>query len=235
MTTRARLSCALSAVLTCLLAIGCSPTQDAQPAAGGGAEGDAETSFIGRQAAKALAKAGEKLQTENIGLTDDFSITVNGRSYGGGQSAVRLPRAELSPDGDLLIEGELVPTTPEQRAMLLAHRHQLEGIALAGLAIGAQGADVAGTALTGIGEALFGGDEGRRAYEARIEAEAARIGDEAQKLCGLLPALYESQQSLAATLPAFAPYATMTPDDISDCGKDIDEATADTGEGTTTA
>ncbi|MEN1940592.1 hypothetical protein WCE41_05950 [Luteimonas sp. MJ246] len=234
MTIRMRASHALSAALLCVLAAGCSPAPDAPPAADAPPTTGAEAgkTFIGRQAAKAIAKAGQALQAENLDIGDGFAITIDGRSYGGGQDAKGLPKAELTPDGELLIEGKAVPTTPEQRALLVAHRRHLEGVALAGLAIGAQGADVAGTALTGIGDALFGGDAGRQAYEARIEAEADRIKDEALKLCALLPALYDSQQSLAGALPAFAPYATMTPRDIEDCGNHAgdDAPAADAGE-----
>ncbi|MGY0612348.1 hypothetical protein [Luteimonas sp. A501] len=239
MTIRMRASHALSAALLCVLAAGCSPATDPPPAADapGAADADADAgkTFIGRQAAKAIAKASQALKAKNLSIGDDFAITINGRSYGGGHGAEGLPKAELTPDGELLIEGEAVPATPEQRALLLAHRRQLEDVALAGLAIGAQGADVAGTALTGIGEALFGGDEGRQAYEARIEAEADRIKDEALKLCALLPALYDSQQSLAGALPAFAPYATMTPEDIEDCGNHAGDAAPGAGAGETIA
>ncbi|NLB58745.1 MAG: hypothetical protein GX805_09845, partial [Gammaproteobacteria bacterium] len=42
------------------------------------------------------------------------------------------------------------------------------------------------------------------------------------KLCALLPGLYDSQQALAAELTEFVPYATMTREDIDECGKDSD-------------
>jgi len=35
-----------------------------------------------------------------------------------------------------------------------------------------------------------------------------------------------SQQALAGSLPAFKPYATMTQDDINDCGKKGDKGVA---------
>lgn len=233
MTTRTRLPTALSALLLGVLAAGCSAAPESQPGTDApvAEEAAAGKTFIGRQAAKAIAKASQKLQAENLRIGNDSSITINGRSYGSRRSTDGLPQAEITPEGDLLIDGEAVSTTAEQRALLLVHRGHLEGLALAGLAIGAQGADIAGTALTGIGEALFGGEDGRRDYEARIEAEAAGIEQEAQKLCALMPALYDSQQSLAASLPAFAPYATMTPGDVDDCGHQIDdEPAADTGD-----
>ena len=42
----------------------------------------------------------------------------------------------------------------------------------------------------------------------------------ASRVFGLVLALLASQQALAANLPAFKPYATMTQEDIDDCGKD---------------
>lgn len=222
MTTRARFAAAIPFVLACVLASGCDRAPDPQADAGTTADADAGRSYIGRKVAAAIDKAGQELKTENIRIGQENRITINGRSYGSRAADPGLPKAEITPDGELLVEGKPVPATPEQREALLAYRRNLEGLALAGMAIGTQGADVAGTALTGIGQALFGGEEGRKAYEARIEAEAAKIKQEAYKLCALLPALYDSQQSLATLLPDFAPYATMTPDDVEDCKEGIE-------------
>ena len=178
-------------------------------------------SFIGRQAAKGIAAAQRELEKENIRVGRNSHININGRAFGTGRDADGLPRAEITPEGALLIAGKEVPATPEQRELVLDHRGHLVGLAQAGMAIGVQGADIAGTALTGIGQALFGGEEGRKAYEERIEAEADKIKDEAMKLCALMPALYDSQQALAASMPEFAPYATMTREDVDECGEDI--------------
>jgi len=219
MTIHTRRASALAVVLSCLLAAGCGGAPDAPPATAP-ADASAPSTAIGRTAARAIDKAALKLQSENIRLGEDH--WSGDRTDAGDGAAAGLPRAELTPDGELLVDGEPVAVTAEQQALLREHRRHIEGVALAGMAVGVQGADIAGTALTGIGEALFGGDEGRRAYEARIQAEASRIKDEARKLCALLPALYDSQQALAMALPAFAPYATMTPDDVEDCARDLD-------------
>lgn len=221
MNDRNLFSTASGLVLAALLATGCGGSEPppAQPSAE--SADAAGRSWIGRQAAAAIAKAQRELETENIPIGENSGFTVNGRSYDTGRSD-GLPRAEISPQGDFLIQGEALPVTEAQRELLLQHRHQLVGLAHAGMAIGIQGADIAGVALTGIGNAIFGGEEGRKAYEERIEAEAARIEDEAMKLCTLLPGLYDSQQALAAALPEFEPYATMTLEDIDECGKDTD-------------
>jgi len=205
--------------LSGLLVVGCS----SEPPPASGEETSGAESFIGRQVAKGIAEAQRELETENIRIGSNTRIQVNGRSFGAGRLADGLPKAEITPEGALVIAGEEVPATAQQRELLLDYRGHLVGLAQAGMAVGARGADVAGTALTGIGQALFGGEEGRKAYEERIEAEADKIRVEALKLCALMPALYDSQQALAASMPEFAPYATMTREDVDECGDEADD------------
>ena len=110
---------------------------------------------------------------------------------------------------------------PEDRGGLGLGLIDLIGIAEAGMAIGGKGADLAGEALTGVVGAIFGGKEGEKAFEQRMEEQGKKIEAEAMKLCTQLPGLLASQQALAASLPAFKPYARMTQEDIDDCGKDV--------------
>lgn len=217
MNTRTFRTTASALALAALLATGCGGSQP--PPDNQAADAAAAQSWIGRQAAAGIAKAQRELESKNIGIGRNGGITVNGRTFGP-RDADGLPKAEITPGGDLLIQGEPIAVTGAQRELLLEHRRQLIGLAQAGMAIGIKGADIAGVALTGLGEAVFGGKEGRKAYEERIEAEAARIEEEAMQLCRLLPDLHDSQQALAAALPEFAPYATMTREDIDECGKD---------------
>ena len=130
-----------------------------------------------------------------------------------------MPKAEITPQGDLLIVGKATPLDASQRQQLLAYRGQIIGIAEAGMAIGSQGADIAGTALQGVAGAIFGGEKGQKDFEAKMEAEGKKIEAQAVLLCKQLPPLLSSQQALASSLPAFKPYATMTQEDIDDCGK----------------
>ncbi|MER3546070.1 MAG: hypothetical protein C4338_00150 [Rhodanobacteraceae bacterium] len=62
-----------------------------------------------------------------------------------------------------------------------------------------------------------------------LEAQAAGIKQSAAKLCAKLPSLRDTQQKLAASLPAFAPYATMTQADIDDCLRNAQRGHASTG------
>lgn len=127
--------------------------------------------------------------------------------------------------GDLLIDGKPVAITPAQRQQLLAYRGQIINIAEAGMAIGSQGADIAGTALQGVAGAIFGGEKARRILKHGWRPKAKR-SKQAMKLCAYLPPMLASQQALAGSLPAFKPYATMTQDDINDCGKKGDKGVA---------
>lgn len=181
---------------------------------------DSPKGFIGRQVEKAITEARQELRTKNISISDGFNLNVNGKQVH--TSDAGLPKAEITPQGDLLIDGKAVTVSAGQRQQLLDYRGRIIGIAEAGMAIGVQGADIAGEAISGVAGVIFGGKEGEQAFEQRMEAQGKKIEAEALKLCTQLPGLLASQQALAASLPAFQPYARMTQDDIDDCGKDKD-------------
>ncbi|MEO6155390.1 MAG: hypothetical protein ABIP16_06655 [Thermomonas sp.] len=210
------------AVLTSAPLLACSqpPAPPAPPAAPAPpvADTDAPTTMIGRHVEKAIAEARAELRTQNISISDGFNLSINGHKIHRPDSD--SPKAEITPQGDLLIEGKPVAVTPVQRQQLLAYRGQILGVAEAGMAIGAKGADIAGEALGGVVGAIFGGKDGEKAFEQRMEAQGKKIEAEAMKLCTKMPALLASQQALAASTPEFKPYARMTQDDIDDCGKD---------------
>lgn len=129
------------------------------------------------------------------------------------------PAAEITPDGGLVIEGRAVPVDARQRALLLRYRTHVSDLAVAGAELGLRGAELAAS-LTGraIAAALSGNEAD---IEAMAEAEADRIKSEALALCGHVEALLATQTTLADALPAFAPYATMDTEDVSDCRDDL--------------
>ncbi|MHB1056625.1 MAG: YggN family protein [Rhodanobacter sp.] len=131
-----------------------------------------------------------------------------------------LPKAVITPQGTLVIAGKPVEATPEQHAMLVDYRQQILGIAEAGMDIGAQGADIGVTAAK---QALLGAFTGKddKEIEASIKPQTDKIQAAAMALCKRLPDMLASQQKLAAAMPAFKPYATMTQKDIDDCSKDM--------------
>jgi len=202
----------------------CHPSPPPAPPASpskGAASADAPQTVIGRTVEKAIVEARKELRSKNISISDGMHINVNGHEYKHDES---LPKAEITPQGDLLIEGKQVVVDAAQRKLLLDYRNHIIAIAEAGMAIGIKGADLAGKAVGEAFGAIFGGDE--KALEARMEAEGRKIEADAMKLCAQLPPMLATQQQLAKALPAFKPYANMTQEDIEDCGKDDhDDAT----------
>lgn len=172
----------------------------ADPAATSAATPTAETGTVGKTVQDATDKARRELARSNISVS-------NGQA----------DKAEISPQGDLLINGKTIPTDASQRALLLEYRKQVEAVAGAGMDIGVAGANLgvkaAGEALKGV----FSGDT--QGIEERVNGEASKIEAKARQLCELLPAMLATQQALAAALPAFKPYATMDQSDIDDCSK----------------
>jgi hypothetical protein len=168
----------------------------------------AEATAAGGEVDKALAEASRKLQEENLSLQVD----------GGG------PKAELTPQGDLLINGTAVPFTPEQREAALAYRKEVLAVAEAGMAIGRQGAAIGGEAAALAIENIFGGNA--EGAEARIEAEAKKIEAAALALCTQVEGLEVAQERLTALVPEFAPYAKSINVDT-DCNSASDDTAAE--------
>jgi len=198
------LLCTLPALAAC---------SGSEPAAPSGAQATAPETALGKAAAAGIAKARKELATKNITVGQ---IHVNGHDDRSRSADSDRPKGEITPDGDFLLDGEAVAVTPAQRALLLQHRARIIEIAEAGMDVGMQGADLAGKAMAEAFRGIFSG-ESEQEIERRVEAEAGGIKAAALELCERLPALYRSQQALAAALPEFGPYATMTADDIDDC------------------
>nr|WP_298153067.1 hypothetical protein [uncultured Pseudoxanthomonas sp.] len=189
----------------------CQPT-DKNPAPTGvvakamdeAAKGLGEASQEMDKAREEIATARDRLARENI------SLNRNEKQH--------LPKAEITPAGDLLIEGKAVATTPEQKALVLAYRGELLGVVGDGMAIGMEGArvgiDAAASALKGV----LAGQDGDEIGKQVGEQAKAKIQPMVAQLCTRLPGLLSAQQALSAALPEFAPYATMDQADVDDCG-----------------
>ena len=169
---------------------------------------------LGRVVDTALQKARREMETGNISISGGVHINVNGHEFNRPEGA---SKAEISPQGDLLIEGRAVAVTPAQRALLLDYRGQIIAVAESGMAMGVKGADLAGKALSETFSGLVNGDSEQA--KQRIEAEGRKLEADARRLCGQLPRMLATQQQLATSLPAFKPYATMTQEDVDDCMK----------------
>lgn len=179
---------------------------------------DAPETVLGKTVDGAMRKARHELETQNLDIGDGMKIALNEHGH-----QVRIgnssdgSKAQLTPKGDLLIDGKPVPVTPQQRAMLLDYRRQIIAVAETGMSIGVKGADLAGKAVMETFSGLMHGNADEAGK--RIDAAGKRIEAEAHQICAQLPPLLETQQRLAASLPEFKPYANMTREDIDDCMK----------------
>ncbi|MBO8042559.1 hypothetical protein J6396_33440, partial [Pseudomonas aeruginosa] len=186
--------------LLCLPLIACGGTSSAPDKSVGKSVAEA-TSGVGQTVKEAMDDARKDIAQGNIKISAD-----------------KQPRAEITPDGRLLIAGKEVAANDVQRRHLQEYRGHVVAVAMAGMDVGLAGAklgaNAAGEALKGI----FSGDS--EGVEKRINAEAAKIEAQAKRICDRLPAMLASQQALARELPAFKPYATMDQSDVDDCGKD---------------
>lgn len=211
-TTHARmLATALCLALSLPLAAQAGPADQ-----GIGAEINRELADARKEMRAELAEARSELRTGNLRL--DNSLNFAGRE----DAAARdLPQAEITPDGDFLIEGKAQQIDADQRRQLLAYRGQVVGVALAGIDIGEKGAEAALDAVGGswfglMFQAMTGSLENRVERVVREQVQPAVLA-----ICKQLPALMESQQRLSATLPQFRPYANLEASDIEDCEDEI--------------
>ena len=163
-----------------------------------------------------LAQARRELETENLRLDNSLDFAGKGR-----QERADLPPAEITPDGDFLIDGKAQPIDAEQRRQLLTYRGQVVGIALAGIDIGQKGAEAALEAVEGswiglVFRAMTGSLENRIEKVVREQVQPGVLA-----ICRQLPAVMATQQRLSASLPQFRPYANLEAGDIAECEDDV--------------
>lgn len=139
--------------------------------------------------------------------TQDMTLTAKADS---------VPKAAITPRGDFLVAGKPVAMTPDQRKELLAYRAQYVAIAQQAIAIAHEGVDVGKRAMVPMMfAALFGASN--KTIDARMNERLAGVRKDTAKLCDRLPRLKAAQDQLAADLPAFKPYATLTPRKVDEC------------------
>ena len=212
------------ALLACLPLFAACQRDAATPAAAGDQSADtAPRTALGRTVAKAMDEARQQLREGDLSLNGDYDVRVNGTRLS--RKASDLPPAHITRDGQLVVSGTAVAMDDNARAMVRDYRAGVIAVAEAGMDIGVQGADLG---MKAAGEAigsLFRGDTEQ--VEKRIEAEARRLEASALQLCDRLPAVLSAQQSLAAAVPEFAPYARMEASDIDDCRDRRESAAAE--------
>lgn len=154
--------------------------------------------------------------------TDAGHVTSDGKGIT--LRADGQPTARITADGEFSIDGKAMAVTPEQRVLLQAYHREMNAMTTDGIAIGKQGAALAGKAVTEAIKGAISGDGDQ--IDAKIEAEAKKIEQQAMQLCRRLVTIKASQDALAAQLPAFKPYATIDVNDVDDCDSNRNDSYA---------
>lgn len=165
-----------------------------------------------------LAKAKLELETGNLSLNDSLQFGKHDKPK---TAASSLPKAEITPDGDFLIDGKAQAIDLDQRRQLLAYRGLVVEVAKTGIDIGQKSAEAALDAVSGswVG-LLFGAMTG--SLERRVERVVKEQVEPAVRgICRTLPRVMESQQRLSASVPQFRPYATLEAADVANCESDV--------------
>ena len=125
------------------------------------------------------------------------------------------PDATIDAAGDLRIADQPIATTPVQRDLLKAYYTQVVNIRQAGIDTGKAGASMAAHAIGAVASGLAHGDPD--SIGPKIDEHAKEIETKAMAICENLDALQKSQDAVAASLPAFKPYAAISIRETSDC------------------
>ena len=168
-----------------------------------------------------MAKAREELRTGNLELDHSMRFSGSDRKHQDKDLHHDLPPAEITPQGDLLVDGKAVAIDAAQRKQLLAYRQQVIAIALSGIDVGERSAEAALEMVDSSWVALL-----FNAMTGRLERKVERMVKEHVQpavlaICARLPAVMASQQRLASQLPAFQPYANLEQADIDGCEDEI--------------
>lgn len=166
-----------------------------------------------------LAKARVELETENLDVGNSLQIHGNGSRKAKTEPA--LPKAEITPQGDFLIEGEAVAIDAAQRRQLLDYRGMVIDVARAGIDIGEVSALAAVDSVDrGVFSLMVSAMTG--SLERRIERTVRNtVGPGVLLICDRMPALRDAQQQLASDLPAFRPYARLEAQDADSCRNEV--------------
>jgi hypothetical protein len=180
----------------------------------------------------ALSDARTAAYNESANESGDIHVGVDvdtGQIHMDGDDAVITAHdgsvARISPLGDLSIRGKAVAVSPSQRQLLQRYAAGIRNIQDRGLAIGEHAVQMVGGMLGTLVSSLFevGGDADSKDLDQRMRAKAEPLKEEARALCKDVKAEKRTQDAIAASLPAFQPYAVIEPHPEHSCHIDGDD------------
>lgn len=125
------------------------------------------------------------------------------------------PDAVVSAAGELAIAGQVIALSSAQKDLVAQYFAHASALRDDGLATGMAGASTALTAISSVVSGLANGEPDK--IGPAVDAKAAKIEEHVQKLCRDLHELAAAQDALAASLPAFRPYALIAEKDVDRC------------------
>lgn len=166
-----------------------------------------------------MAKARAELDSENLSLDKGLHFGKDGKRKAADRDS--LPAAQITPQGDFLVDGKAVAINAQQRQQLIDYRGQIIELAKIGIDAGEKAAMVALDATdVSLFSLIVGGLSG--SLERRVEASVKQhVEPVVRNICRRLPDVLESQQKLAAGLPQFQPYASLERDDVENCEREV--------------
>ncbi len=131
--------------------------------------------------------------------------------------------ARITPQGDLDIRGKTVAVSPSQRQLLQHYAAGIRDIQDRGLEIGQHAVQMVGGMLGTLVSSLLvdGGDS--QDLDQKMRAKAEPLKNEARALCKDVKNEKKVQDAIAASLPAFQPYAVIEPHPEHSCHIDDEE------------
>ena len=130
--------------------------------------------------------------------------------------APSAPVALINAAGDLSIDRRPTAVNAAQRALLQDYYRNVLAVNEHGIAAGMAGAAVAGQAIQGVLQGVVGGNTDH--IDKEIHAKSQKVAQSALQTCQDLASIKAAQDSLAAQLAAFKPYAGIVEaSSINDC------------------
>ncbi|TAN03931.1 MAG: hypothetical protein EPN36_11015 [Rhodanobacteraceae bacterium] len=124
-------------------------------------------------------------------------------------------KATVTAAGALAINTKSIAVTPTQRQALENYHAAAIKLLDDGIATGKAGLSTGMHAIGAVVSGLASGNPD--SIDAKVNARADKVSALAENVCTDLAQLYAAQGRVAAAIPAFKPYATIAPQEISDC------------------
>jgi len=151
----------------------------------------------------------------NTSVFQHLSVTHNGDVMAHAHDG---SSARISAAGDLDIQGKSVAVTPAQRALLQSYHADAMALRKDAMATGKAGVETGMHALDAVAKGLASGNTD--SIDSEVNSRASKVDALAHTVCQDLARLYAAQGGVTTAIPAFSPYATIEPHEVSDCRND---------------